>query len=223
MSPLVPSGCSRSVTPNNRINAAVGLLRQVEPFQSLLDVGCREGYLRKHLTPGTDYVGLDLVPCGPHVRYVGDVQSIRFDRRFDVVVALDVLEHMEHPSLAFDKLLGVADRVLIVSLPNCYDLKGRMNFALKGRLGGKYRFLEEEPLDRHHWVMGLGEIDTFFQVKARKHSLTYQIRRVGYGESGRGNLVSYLGRLVTRLLPGSVSTETVVGMFRPLGAASPLG
>lgn len=200
---------------NNRIQAAAALLPQVGPFQSVLDVGCREGYLQPHLPAGTDYAGLDLVPCGPHVRYLGDVLAIQFDRRFDVVVALDVLEHMEHPSVAFDKLLAVADRALIVSLPNCYDLKGRMNFALKGRLGGKYHFQEQEPLDRHRWVMGLGEIDAFFRAKAGKHGLRYQMRRVGYGESGGTSLVSRMGRIATRLLPAAVATETAVGLFMP--------
>ena len=119
----------------DRIRVASNIIGEAS-INSLLDVGCRGGELRAYLRPEIDYFGCDLVH-DEHVRYVGDVQSIVFDRQFDCVVALDILEHVDHLHLLFDRLAGLAVKLLVVSLPNCYDLKGRVHFGFRGRLGGK--------------------------------------------------------------------------------------
>src|SRR5215210_3282913 len=127
-----------------RIQFAAEILRPLAP-KSVLDVGCRDGSLAD-LLPGTDYAGADL-RSGPRVKYVGDVARLQLEEKFDAVVALDILEHLENPSEMFDRLAPLADRWLLISLPNCYDLKSRLKFAIKGQLGGKYVFSEAHPQD----------------------------------------------------------------------------
>ena len=181
---------------------------------SVLDVGCRDGELSRYL-PGP-YAGADLIP-GPHVKYVGDISTADIPERFDTVFALDILEHLEHPSMVFDRLAAVAKRNLVVSLPNCYDLISRVRFARGKPLGGKYRFTEAEPLDRHRWLMTRNEIHDFFRAKALKHGMALEIRDMRYGSAGHPTLASRAGRTLSAILPPSLSTATVFGVFTKSG------
>lgn len=179
--------------------------------RSVLDVGCRDGYLRRLLAAGVQYSGCDLVP-GEHVRYVGDARSIAFEERFDCVVALDLLEHVDDIQTLFDRLAGLAGQVLIVSLPNCYDLKSRLRFAFRGQLGGKYAFSAKPVLDRHRWIMGYDEIRRFYSVKAAQLGFKLEIRDLRYGDACSWRLTSLLG-LTSRVLGPRLTSEGVLGVF----------
>ena len=184
---------------------------------SVLDVGCRDGRLRRLLPGNVRYSGCDLV-AGEHVRYVGDVQSITFDESFDCVIALDLLEHVDDIHALFDRLAGLADQALLVSLPNCYDLKSRLRFALRGRLGGKYELSAAPVLDRHRWIMGYDEIRRFYSAKAMQHGFELTIHDLRYGDSRRLSLTGLLG-LSSRVLGPRLTSECVLGVFQRRGRA----
>jgi hypothetical protein len=195
-----------------RIAYAGQLLRPLQ-IESLLDVGCRDGSLADEL-PLVKYSGADLFPDGKgRVKYVGDVTRMDIAGQFDAVVALDILEHLPHPSAMFDRLVSLAKRHLLVSFPNTYDLKSRVRFALRGRMGGKYAFSEIEPLDRHHWLISRAEAIAFFRAKAVKHRLAYVPHDMRYGDSGRYSITAITGRIAAKVLPASLTTETVFGLF----------
>lgn len=194
----------------SRVNLAAKILRPLSP-QTVLDVGCRDASLAD-LMPGVDYSGADLLP-GPRVKYVGDVTSMQIGNTFDAVVALDILEHLESPSEMFDRLVSFAERYLLISLPNTYDLKSRVKFVTRGQLGGKYVFGEEHPLDRHRWLMNRSEICAFAAEKARKHGLELQTFDLTYGSSGNRPLTAAAGRFASRILPRSLAAETVFALF----------
>jgi 2-polyprenyl-3-methyl-5-hydroxy-6-metoxy-1,4-benzoquinol methylase len=197
----------------SRIDFASKLLREVETA-SVLDVGCRDAELAECLPAGTIYAGADLFPDDKgHVKYVGDITTLDIPDRYDTVVALDILEHLDRPSTVFDRLAGIARRHLLVSLPNCYDLKSRVRFAAGRPLGGKYLFNETETLDRHRWLMTRAEIHAFFEAKARKHDMDLQIVDMKYGASGHATMASRGGRLLAGLLPSGLTTATVYGLF----------
>jgi len=196
-----------------RISQVGKIITSLTDVGSILDVGCRDGVLKKHIPSDMSYFGSDLFKNGNHVNYVGDIMEVSFDRKFDVVTAIDILEHLENPSKAFDKLLEITEKYLIVSLPNCYDLKKRYSFAAHGTMGGKYHFSDKEILDRHRWLMGLAEIEYFFEAKSKKHTLKLNIFDVKYGSSDRMKGKALIGKFFSIILSRNLSTETLIGLF----------
>lgn len=197
----------------DRTGYGAELLGRLPRVQSVLDVGCREAHIADRLPSEIEYFGADLEPLNPRIKYVGDFSVIDFDRTFSAVVALDILEHTEKPSANFDKLVSLADEHLVVSLPNCADLKTRTRFLGQGRLGGKYLFDGTDPLDRHRWVMNYDEIVTFFRNKADRWNLEVKVVPMTYGSSGNSTAIARLGRILSKVLPTRLTAETVVGIF----------
>ncbi len=197
----------------SRLHLAAQLVEK-SGARSVLDVGCREGALADLLPSAVEYAGADLFPdARGRVTYVGDISDLRVDRKFDAVVALDILEHLEAPSSVFDRLISLAGTRLIVSLPNCYDLKSRFGFAVRGKLGNKYDVGVENPVDRHRWLMNRSEIEAFYVAKAHEHNSALRIIDLRYGDSGRSTATARAGRVASHVLPRSLTAETVIGEF----------
>jgi len=135
---------------------------------SVLDVGCRSQELRSLLGDASRYCGIDLKPPAD-IR--ADLESGLpvSNRSFHVVIALDVLEHTEDIHAAFAELCRVADRSVIVSLPNLYKFKARVRFLLGRPVSGKYGLPPETVTDRHRWLFTLGEAAAFVRGLAAVH------------------------------------------------------
>lgn len=198
----------------DRIGFASRLIADLPAVESLLDVGCRSCELAKHLPPAIVYSGADLYQnAAGSVSFVGDIDTIDIGATFDCVVALDLLEHIDDPSEVFDKLISLATKTLIVSLPNCYDLKGRMKFLFGGSLGGKYHFANFREQDRHRWVIGRRELHEFYAAKAAQHGArNHFVIDMLYGDPSSSSFISRV-RSIARILPRSLCTETVFGVF----------
>ncbi len=116
------------------------------PARSALDVGCGDGYLchvYKNVLRVPRVAGVDC--AGAHVRRArstfpgipfvqGDIYDLAFgDGAFDVVSAVEVLEHLEDPARAFAELARVAAREVIVTVPFNEEPKRRLcPYCLKG-------------------------------------------------------------------------------------------
>lgn len=197
----------------NRLKFASQLIKNSNNITSLLDVGCRSCDLKTWIPSEIQYYGSDLYQNKTNtVDYVGDITNLNVNQQFDLVAALDILEHVEQPSILFDKLYSIANIGLIVSLPNCYDFKYRLKFLFDGHLGGKYIFSSEIIEDRHRWVMSRDEINKFYENKAKTHAISnYFTADMQYGDPS-GSVLSRIRSLV-RLLPPNLCTETVFGVF----------
>jgi SAM-dependent methyltransferase len=136
-----------------------------EDTGSVLDVGCRDRALARHLPPESHYVGLDL---GPPADVIATAEGpLPFDdASFETVVLADVLEHLDDPHTALDEAMRVARSAVVVLLPNIYTLYYRLQFVA-GRLpGDKYALGAEKPRDRHRWLPSFEEAARFTRGRA---------------------------------------------------------
>ena len=97
----------------------------------VLDAGCGNRFpfrLRQRL----QITGIDISPesmqrpGGPARRIIGDIQTYRFAQSFDLIVCMNVLEHVPHPERAIDNLSSALkpSGLIVLSFPNPLSLKG---------------------------------------------------------------------------------------------------
>lgn len=157
----------------------------------ILDVGCDEGYLRHYAMEGTSYFGIDKVGRPDIVLDLEGVTQLPFpDRSFDTVLCLDVLEHVDNLHLLFDDLCRVADRFVIVSLPNPYsDFYQMICFGdyAEGVPLKFYGLPLQPPEDRHKWFFSYDEAKRFLLLKSEENGFrTLHIDEHGLVTEGRG-------------------------------------
>lgn len=135
------------------------LLDLAGPAKSVLEVGCGEGHVTEKLArryPGARVTGSDVSPeiiaearaAHPGLRFeVRSVYDVAADGgRYDLVVACEVLEHLDDPAAALEALTRVAGRHLFVSVPR-EPLWRLLNLA-RGRYVGD---LGNTPGHVQHW------------------------------------------------------------------------
>ncbi|AKU98567.1 gamma-tocopherol methyltransferase [Labilithrix luteola] len=124
----------------------------------ILDVGCGAGFLSNALAKkGFDVTGVDVSPQSLHVAAEHDLTaSVRYrvadacalpytDRSFDVVCAMDFLEHVEDPS----KVIAEAARVLAPGGLFFFHTFNRTPLAWLVVLKGVEWFVDNVPPDLH--------------------------------------------------------------------------
>lgn len=118
-----------SPAPRIRRRMVLSWLRKLAPA-SLLDVGCGNGAFlteaRTALGPGVALAGADISPSViaanrdrlPGAEFhVLDLNDGSLERRFDAVVAMEVVEHTADHAAALRRLAAMAERWLIVTVP----------------------------------------------------------------------------------------------------------
>ena len=159
----------------------VARLARERGVRSLLDVGCRDCILYTALqAEGLDaiwYAGADLFQNeAGTVDYVGDItRGIAVDSgSYDMVSALDVLEHLDDLQAGLDELDRIARRYIVVALPNMAHFQFRVRLLLKGRLNSKYDLKYGYGADRHRWVTVLPQTDDYFRRYCADKGYTLQ-------------------------------------------------
>ncbi|MCR4302022.1 MAG: class I SAM-dependent methyltransferase [Sulfuricaulis sp.] len=175
---------------------------------TLLDVGCRDGRLKKNLPSTIEYSGIDLFP-GPYVSKVCNIeQGIPYpDNAFDAVVALDILEHTDNIWFSFSELARITRHQLMVVLPNSYHWKERLRF-LRGKEGGKHIMSPEPIQDRHRWLPSYTTSYAFARHMADKYSLS--LPTVSMMVDDRHNI---LRELAAKLFPPNLMSVNVMFLF----------
>lgn len=111
--------------------------------KAILDIGCRDGALTKYFSKGNRVVGADIderalmkaaADLGIEVVFIdlnGDWHELH-GRRFDYVVAGEVVEHLYYPEHVFEKICRhlVPSGALVGSVPNAFSLKNRIRLAM---------------------------------------------------------------------------------------------
>lgn len=129
------------------------------PVERVLEVGCGEGEIAERLRdrfPGASITGLDLPDAGLRVEWEGrsgvgflhgDAHRLPFaDDTFDLVVAVEVCEHLHHPWTGLEEMARVSSRHLVLSVPR--EPMFRMGNFLTGRHVGSFG---NTPGHLNHW------------------------------------------------------------------------
>ena len=149
---------------------------------SVLDVGCGEGVVTERLAHGLSHatvLGVDAdeahlkkewdARSAPNLSFTtGSAYDLPYeDGSFDLVCAIEVLEHVERPRDALAEMSRVAGRALLLSVPN--EPSWRISHLLAGR---NVRALGNTPGHINHWskrsfaelVSGYGRVESAASV-----------------------------------------------------------
>lgn len=134
------------------------------PPQSVVEVGCGEGemlrYIRRQF-PTAQLAAMDLSAeeialAEENNRGAGIVFSVQNaehleayeDNQFDLVICLEVLEHLENPEKGLAELIRISRKDILVSVPN--EPIWRMLNMLRGKY---WKRLGNTPGHLNHWTI----------------------------------------------------------------------
>lgn len=101
-----------------RLRAIIKVLSRL-PAGTILDMGCMDDYLLKRLPKKFDYYGIDDNPlCKNSKIFKMRVEDLPKNKRYDIVMATEVLEHIDNPVEGMKKLKELSKRFILVSVPN---------------------------------------------------------------------------------------------------------
>lgn len=136
----------------DRLAICARLIDAEEKGYTLLDVGCREKELKRYLAGCARYQGIDFEMADEVVAHDLEHPIPYPDRSFDVVVALDVVEHVDRAQQLVKEVLRVTKKRAFISLPNMAYYELRFKYLLGRPLSGKYAFPPYPLRDRHRWL-----------------------------------------------------------------------
>ncbi len=127
----------------------------------ILDIGCGRGGVTRELKkrcPGVTSTGLDLYldPAHDYAALFDDFAQVDLERdvlpvdvaSFDLVLLLDVMEHLRDPEALLDRVTSAASDgcYFLVSLPNFHYYSNLLTIVRSGR----FPYAESGILDRTH-------------------------------------------------------------------------
>jgi len=197
----------------------------VEPNQKILDIGCSSGNLGQELISkktcrvhGVDISkeDVDIAKKKLHKAWVFDVETDVIEKikdRYDAVLLIDVIEHLNDPIKALQKIRNFMkkDGKIVFSIPNMAHTSIRLEL-----LKGKFNYTETGLLDYTHLHFYTGDfIKKVFQmagfsidsinctsVTYPESLLTLELKKVGlrstkafkdFLHESRGDAYQYIG------------------------------
>ena len=135
----------RTSTPQLHPHLAAKVLKLVpEPDAQILDLGCGSGALLERLASMgyRQLTGVDILPpdSTAAIRYEqADLDQFRLDApdgSFDLVLAVEVIEHIENPGLFLAELARLLKPggLALLTTPNLHSAQAKLLFALGDRL-----------------------------------------------------------------------------------------
>ena len=202
---------SQGASNDTILAAAVSALRTRNALGAVVDVGCGTGRFRDLAVDFAHrYTGVDIVRHGglpDNVEFVAanvDTEGLPLEADCaDVVVALEVVEHLDHPRTLFQEAARICrpGGWLVVSTPNQASFANALSLALRGY------FVSFGPLSYPVHRTALLPIDLV--RLAREHG--FGDERIEF--TGRGRVPRtpwHYPRLVSRLLPRACSDNVLL-------------
>ena len=177
----------------------------------VLDLGCRDMVLKKFLLGNYEYFGVDnsnTKETDPALINHNLEEGIPINiKKPDIIVALDVLEHIENIHSVYNQLFTTSNKTIVVALPNMAYYKFRLNFMIKGVLSGKYIFSENKVLDRHRWIPNVKSIEKFIKSNTPE---SWKITKYNYIAERKRNFIFYfLEKFLSKFFPGLFIYEII--------------
>lgn len=128
------------------LSSARSLLNGIE-FESVLEVGCGPGDLAARIVPPqVIYLGMDIEAKQieiasqryPHLSFaIGSVCDLPLESKsYDLIIACEVLEHLEDPMQGLSEIARVAKKWVLISVP--WEPTWRILNLLRGRYWSRF-------------------------------------------------------------------------------------
>jgi methionine biosynthesis protein MetW len=179
------------ITSTAPVRAAI-VSEFVEPGWSLLDLGCGDGSFLAcllELTPGLRARGADVSEPALAISRQRGLDAFALDLadpasaipgRYDVVTALEVIEHLPDAESVVLKAAAAADHWLIVSVPNLGFIESRVRLLLgRGPLTSVVHHVREHL--RHWTVRDFREWAAALGLRIQAERPTRPIKLLGLG------------------------------------------
>ena len=158
---------------------------------TLLDIGCGDGVVSRHLPSQCEYTGLDISDAciyeqrhdNPKVRYVqaGQIPDLmRSEGPWDTVLLLDVIEHTRRFTPLFELALTRANQQVVVSLPNELFFLDRLRMLRGHELNAHSLDLVDQPEGfKHQFIVNIDKARSLLSKRAEAlgFNLTEEILR----------------------------------------------
>ena len=173
----------------------------------ILDVGADECHLKEYLDAQASYWGVGL---GGHPDQQLDLERGQLpfdDRSFDVVLCLDVLEHIESIHPIFDELCRVSRKYVVIALPNPWESFWRMLRKGSHEPGRPMKFYGlplDPPSDRHRWFFGADDAQHF--ICKRAAGCGFNVVQIDFGADD-DDATSWITRLKRRFQTWGIRYE----------------
>ena len=180
--------------------------------EKILDIGCRDEVFKKYLKGKFDYYGIDYDPndeCYKENRLNYNLEKGLPDlsAKFDIINALDVLEHLENIHEIFNQLFKKSNNTISIALPNMGYYKFRLNFLFRGEISGKYTFHNKKINDRHRWLPNYVSIIDFINSNVDKN---WSFKKYEFGAERKSNFISYyIEKLLSKIFPSFFVYEMI--------------
>jgi hypothetical protein len=180
--------------------------------QKVLDIGCRDEIFKKYLKGKFVYFGIDYDPDHNshrenYLNYNLEKGLPDLDDKFNIINALDVLEHLENIHEIFNQLFKKSTNIISVALPNMGYYKFRLNFLFRGTISGKYTFHNKKVYDRHRWVPNYASIIDFVNTNVDKN---WNFKKYEFIAERKRNFISYYTeKFLSKLFPSFFVYEMI--------------
>lgn len=162
--------------------------------ESVLDVGCFEAPLRNILPAEVSYTGVDIVGDPDITINLEECDRLPFDdNSMHTVICIEVLEHLNKLHFIMDEIFRIAQKEVIISLPNCWASARTPITRGSGKIA-HYGLPFEAPVDRHKWFINVSEICAFFENYAKQSDKVASLDLQGV-EKPRPTIVRSLRKL----------------------------
>ena len=194
--------------PISRIQLASNLINFLKG-EIVFDLGCRDQILKRFLKGNFHYVGVDYANENQNnfIKHNLENGLPSFDKDIDIIVCLDVLEHIDNSHRLRDDIFKKAKKKIIIALPNMAYYKFRFNFLFTGELSGKYPFGKSKPADRHKWITNIKNINQFISTVDEKE---WGIKEYDFiAERKRNLILFYLEKFLSKFFPSLFVYEKI--------------